>query len=96
MRVAGTEKIYEFIRKHTDAAGWLTTWLAEVRNAHWNGPIDVKSRYRSASILDENRVIFNVCGNKYRMEVQVAWKNKALSIKRLGTHAEYDRWDTGG
>jgi len=71
----------------------LRAWLAEARNGKWQSPSDIKARYKSASILDENRVIFNVNGNNFRMEIQVSYKNKALIIKRIGTHAEYDRWD---
>ena len=96
MKVIGTKKIDEFIRKHADSAGWLQAWLAEANSFDWQSPNDVKLRYSSASILDDNRVIFNVSGNKYRMEVQIAYKNKAIAIKRLGTHAEYDRWNKGG
>jgi mRNA interferase HigB len=96
MRVTGTDKICEFIKRHTDSAGWLKAWLAEARDDDWQGPQDVKARYQSASILDDSRVIFNVGGNKYRMEVQIAYKNKTVAVKRLGTHAEYDRWHKGG
>ncbi len=94
MRVIGTDKIDEFIRKHTDSNGWLEAWLAEARSGEWQTPNDIKARYNSASILDDNRVIFNVKGNNYRMEIQVSYKNKVIAIKRLGTHAEYKRWDT--
>lgn len=92
MKVIGTGKIEEFIRKHTDSKSWLEAWLAEVRSGEWQSPNDIKTRYKSASILDGNRVIFNVRGNNYRMEVQVSYKTKVILIKRLGTHAEYDRW----
>lgn len=94
MRVIGTDKIDEFIRKHTDSKGWLEAWLAEARSGEWLTPNDIKTRYNSASILGENKVIFNVKGNNYRMEIQVSYKNKVIAIKRLGTHAEYKRWDT--
>ena len=94
MRVIGTDKIDEFIRKHTDSKGWLEAWLAEARSGEWMTPNDIKTRYNSARILDENKVIFNVKGNNYRMEIQVSYKNKVIAIKRLGTHAEYNRWDT--
>ena len=94
MRVIGTDKIDEFIRKHMDSKGWLEAWLAEARSGEWQTPNDIKAHYNSASILDENKVIFNVKGNNYRMEVQISYKNKVIAIKRLGTHAEYNRWDT--
>ena len=94
MRVIETDKIDDFIRKHADSENWLKAWLAEARSGEWQSPNDIKTRYNSASILDDNRVIFNVRGHNYRMEVQVSYKNKIIVIKRLGSHAEYDRWDT--
>jgi len=93
MTVIGTDKIEEFMLMHADSASWFKAWLAEARNAEWKSPMDIKSRYRSVSILDSNRVIFNVKGNSYRMEIQVSYNNKVVAIKRIGTHAEYDRWD---
>ena len=94
MRVIGTDKIDEFIQNHADSKGWLQAWLAEARSGEWQSPNEIKARYKSASILNDNGVIFKVKGNAYRMEVQVSYKNKVIVIKRLGTHAEYDRWDT--
>lgn len=93
MRIIGSEKIDKFIKKHVDSKNWLEAWLAEARSGEWQGPNDIKARHISASILDNNRVIFNVKGNAYRMEVQVSYKNKVIAIKRLGTHPEYDRWE---
>jgi mRNA interferase HigB len=93
VRVIGTDKIYEFILNHPDSGGWLKSWLAEAQSGKWQSPNDIKERYRSASILDDNGVIFNVRGNKYRMEIQVSYKNHIVVIRRIGTHAEYDRWD---
>ena len=93
MRVIGIKKMDDFIQMHADAKTWLRSWLAEARNSEWRYPNDIKSRYKSASILDKNRVIFNIKGNNYRMEIQVSYENKVVIIKRLGTHAEYDRWD---
>jgi len=93
LRVIGTDKIADFVHKHADSQNWLRAWLAEARSGEWRSHDDIKAKYRSASILANNTVIFNVKGNNYRMEIQVSYKNKALVIKRIGTHSEYDRWD---
>lgn len=94
MRVVGVKKIEEFIKKHSDSKGWLKAWLAEARTAEWQSPNGIKNQYSSASILNNNKVAFDVKGNKYRMEIQVSYRNKVIAIKRLGTHAEYNRWIT--
>ena len=96
MRVVGVEKIYKFINKHTDAANWLKAWLAEARSANWQSPQEIKDRYSSASFVENNIIIFNVKGNKYRLEAQVAYHTKVVAIKRIGTHSEYDKWKKEG
>ena len=92
MRVTGTKIIFDFIRKHADAKVWLQAWLAEAKDAHWQSPNEIKQRFPSASVIDNTRIIFNVKGNVYRMEVHVAYKTETILVKRLGTHAEYNRW----
>ncbi|MCH9046388.1 MAG: type II toxin-antitoxin system HigB family toxin [SAR324 cluster bacterium] len=92
MKVIGLGKVYKFMAIHTDAKKWLTAWVAEAKSANWTKPLDIKHRYSSASILADNCVIFNVKGHSYRMEIQVAYKTGHVFIKRLGTHAEYERW----
>ena len=92
MILAGRQRLKAFIEKHPDAGSWLENWLAEVKDAHWTKPQDVKKRYRSASFLPDNTVIINVKGNLYRMEVQVAYKTGRIIVKRIGTHSEYDQW----
>ncbi len=95
MRVNGKKKTKDFIRKHADSKVWLEAWLAEIedKDTRWQNPDDVKQRYPSASILDNNRVIFNVKGNAYRMLTAIAYKLGIIQVQKLGTHAEYDRWD---
>ena len=60
MRVIGVEKISKFINKHSDGSNWLQAWLAEARSANWQCTQDIKDRYRSASFLEDDIVIFNV------------------------------------
>jgi mRNA interferase HigB len=82
----------EFSRKHADVRKALDAWLAEVETAEWTAPENVKARYPSASLLSENRVIFNVKGNKYRLEVKISYAVGVVLVKRIGTHAEYGKW----
>ncbi len=56
-------------------------------------PADVKAQFRSASILKNRRVVFNIKGNDYRLVVSVAYKFGAIYIKFIGTHAQYDAVD---
>jgi mRNA interferase HigB len=91
MTLIGRERLKQFIQRHANARSWIQAWLAEVENALWRGPQDIKDRYASASFLSDNVVIFNVKGSDYRLEVQVAYKTGKVMVKWVGSHAEYDK-----
>jgi len=77
-----------------DSEQQLKAWYHEVKKADWKTPNDVKEHYRSASMIGNNRVVFNICGNKYRLVVKVNYKNSWVYIRFVGTHAEYDKIDS--
>lgn len=81
------------MKHHLDIQGPLETWIQEVRETSWRTPLDIKARYSSASFLSDNRVVFNVKGNKYRLLVKVGFNLQTVIIQRIGTHAEYDKWE---
>lgn len=91
MQLLGLIKLDAFTKAHADTRGPLDAWREEVAKAAWNGPQDIKLRYPSASFLADNKVIFNVKGNKYRLVVKVRYQNGIVLIEWIGTHAEYDK-----
>jgi mRNA interferase HigB len=91
MKVISRQKIYDYIKKHADAKDSLLSWDQEVFHVHWKTPQDIKNRYRSASFLSDNTVIFNIKGNKYRLIAKIAYNMQTVLIKWIGTHAEYDK-----
>jgi mRNA interferase HigB len=92
MRVVDIALLWEFSEQHADARKPLEAWLAEAVEATWEGPADIKARYATASILSNNRVVFNIKGKHYRLLVQISFKLKIVTVLRVGTHAEYNRW----
>ncbi|MCX2942907.1 type II toxin-antitoxin system HigB family toxin (plasmid) [Rahnella aceris] len=92
MKVRGLDKIHEFSRRNSQAKGALEAWHHEVCNSTWKKPQDIKNRFSSADFLSENKVIFNIKGNTYRLVVQVVYVAGVVIIERIGTHAEYDKW----
>lgn len=92
MRLVGKDLLAQFAKKHADVRGPLKAWVLEVEEANWTGPAEIKARYPSASFLDDNRVIFNIKGNTYRIETKVSYEITVVLIKRVGTHAEYFKW----
>lgn len=69
----------------------MRAWFHEARIADWSTPADIKASYRNASILGNNRVVFNIGGNKYRLVVAVNYRARIVFIRFIGSHAEYDR-----
>ncbi len=71
----------------------MRAWFTTARAAEWSGPADVKARYPSASLLANNRVVFNIGGNKYRLVVAIRYDARIVFIRFIGTHQQYDRVD---
>lgn len=78
------------MRGREDSEEPLKAWFAEAQVAAWRHPTDIKTKYGSASFVGDNRVVFNIAGNKYRLIVHVSYEKQTLMIKFVGTHAEYD------
>jgi len=93
MKVIGRAVLDEFGRKHADVPSQINTWLCFIKGAQWSNPQDMKKLFPQASILSENRVIFNLKGNRYRLEVKICYTAKVVLVIRMGTHAEYSKWN---
>lgn len=93
MRIFSRGTLRDFWLKHTDCEQQLKAWYEEATNDSWHSPTDIKRKYPSASILPDNRVVFNIKGNTYRLIVKINYNYGALYIRFIGTHAEYDKID---
>jgi len=78
---------------HGDAEQPLKAWHALAKAASWSDPSEIKAQFATASFLANNRVVFNISGNKYRLVVKVEYAIKAVYIRFIGSHAEYDKID---
>lgn len=93
MKLVTTKNLRDFWAQHPDAEQPLKSWADEVKHAEWLQPADIKAQFRSASILKNRRVVFNIKGNDYRLIASIAYRFGAVYIKFIGTHAEYDAVD---
>ncbi len=93
MRIISRKPLTDFSSKHPQAREPLDAWFHEVKNARWETPADVKASYNSADVIANNRIIFNIGGNKYRLIVAIAYQVGVVYIKFVGTHKEYDKVD---
>ncbi len=91
MRIISRRTLREYWQTHPDAKQPLQAWYTNVKRADWRTPNDVKVSYRNASFVANNRVIFNIKGNSYRLVVAINYEYRIVYIRFIGTHQEYDR-----
>lgn len=93
MRVIAKRTLREFWELYPDSKQQLMAWYREATKAKWNNPNEIKAQYLSASVLKNSRVVFNICGNKYRIIVEINFRRKWVFIRFVGTHKDYDKID---
>ncbi len=93
MRVISRKALRQFWERHADSEISLRAWFKEAKAAAWQGPSEIKARYASASFLANDRVVFNIKGNEYRLVVAVRYDFSLVYVRFVGTHAEYDKID---
>ena len=93
MRIISRRALREFWEKHPDARQSLEAWYADVKRVEWKRPSDIKNVYRNASIVENNRIVFNIKGNHYRIVVAIQYEFGIVYIRFVGTHPEYDKID---
>ena len=93
MRIVAKRTLREYWQLRPDSEEPLLAWYREVEKEDWNTPAEVKAKYRSASVIGDNRVVFNIKGNDYRLVVAMRYDKQIMFIRFVGTHAEYDRID---
>lgn len=91
MRILNLPLLDQYKQDHADARGKLDAWRDEIGRETWQTPQDIKRRYKSADFLADNRVIFNIKGNSYRLAVQIQYRHGLVVIEWIGTHAEYSK-----
>ena len=90
MRVIAKKILREFWERYNDSEEPLKTWYKEASKASWKIPSDIKAEYTKASILKSGKVVFNICGNKYRLIVDINYERQWVFIRFIGNHKEYD------
>ena len=90
MRIIAKKTLRAFWKRHPNAEAALLAWFREVKQENWDTPAKVKERYRSASIVGDNRVVFNIKGSAYRLVVKINYRHRVVYVRFVGTHAAYD------
>ena len=93
MRIVAKRTLRIYWQSEPRAEQPLKAWYAMASKAHWSSPMDVKATYGTASIVGNDRVVFNIAGNNYRLVVRFDYAHGIGFVRFVGTHAEYDRID---
>ena len=93
MRIIAKRTLREFWEKFPDAEQPLKAWFAEAQQAMWSHHQALKTQYANASIVADDKVVFNIKGNTYRLVVGIDYSWQTIYIKFVGTHVEYDKLD---
>ena len=93
MRIISKKTLRHFWEKKPDSEQQLKAWHAKTKVADWKTPSDVKADYRNASFVANNRIVFNIKGNSYRLVVAINYEFGVVYVRFVGTHKEYDNVD---
>ncbi len=90
LRVIAKKILREFWQKHRDCEQQLKAWYHETSKAKWKNTQDIKREYPTASFIADNRVVFNIKGNRYRLICKINYNYQMVWIRFIGTHTGYD------
>ncbi|MDE2751122.1 MAG: type II toxin-antitoxin system HigB family toxin [Gemmatimonadota bacterium] len=93
MRIVAKRTLRTYWEREPRAEQPLKAWYAVARKADWSSPSDVKAAYGHASIVGNDRVVFNIGRNRYRLIIRFDYRHRIGCVRFVGTHADYDRID---
>jgi mRNA interferase HigB len=95
MRIIAKKTLRDYWERHANCRNDLEDWYTVAHKANWRSPLDVKRTFPKASIVGNNRVVFNIVGGNYRLVVKFAYHTQIGYVRFIGTHKEYDKIDVG-
>ncbi len=93
MKIRNRIILENFIMKHADSKKSLQNFIEFVEEAEWRSLKDIKSNFNSVDYISNERYVFNIRGNKYRIIAVIVFVGELFTIKFIGTHAEYSKID---
>ncbi|MDP1810663.1 MAG: type II toxin-antitoxin system HigB family toxin [Sediminibacterium sp.] len=82
-----------YAEKNATAAGPLNNWYQIVKTANWKSLADIKQIFNNVDYIGNDRYVFNIKGNEYRLVTMLFFSTRTVYIRFIGTHAEYDKID---
>ena len=91
MHVISYKRIREFVKEHPDSSVKLGRWYKWMKKGRYNNLIELKKKFVGVDYIGNDRYVFNISGNKYRLVAVVILSTQIVLIRFIGTHAEYDK-----
>jgi mRNA interferase HigB len=93
MRIVARKTIVHFYQNHSDSKIALEEWYSKTHRAEWLNSSEIKQTFNSVDSVGNDRFVFNIKGNDYRLVALILFKIKTVYVRFIGTHAEYDKTD---
>jgi mRNA interferase HigB len=95
MKIIAFKTLKDFWEKpaYADSEKSLRAWYHDAKSSDWKSSNEMKRQYKTASIIGDGRVVFNIKGNSYRLVVLVDYEFQVIFIRFIGTHKQYDNID---
>ena len=92
MRLIGKDILDQYAIVHANVRSQIAAWIAEAEAAEWKSFLDIKKKYPFATNIRKGRVVFNIKGYSYRLDVKIAYNTLIVQVVRMGTHDDYNNW----
>ncbi len=93
MRIFALKTIKDYIDNHADSTVVLMEWYKKTTSVNWKTFCDIKKNIASADYIGNDRYVFNIKGNKYRLVAIVIFASQKVYVRFIGTHSEYNKKD---
>ena len=93
MHVISYKHIREFVKNHPDAGVKLSRWYKWMKKGKYNNLNDIKRKFSGVDYIGNDRYVFNISGNKYRLVAMINFEAHRAYIRYIGTHANYNKKD---
>lgn len=93
MRIISKRALHRFWLRQPASQQPLRAWYDFVRRQQWRGPAELKASFRNADYVGNDRFVFNIGGNRFRLIGEINFKSSCVFVRFVGTHADYDRID---
>ena len=91
MRIIAKKTLTQYAETHPQAASGLEDWFDKTSEAQWNNLADIRQTFNNVDYVGNQRYVFNINGNNFRLVVMILMTAKSVYIRFIGTHAEYDK-----